>query len=565
MTRAIGLKLLKGAAAAVSGLLLAAAFPPNAQAESAWMALVPLLLLARWNAPRAAFGWAWLGGFLFWTLTLSWFPAIIKNEGPWPLVVLGEVALSAWCALFFGLFAAASSRVWRWAGAAAGWRRVAAAVVVDPLVWVGLEYARGSLFSGFAWNFLGVSQVANVPLIQVASVGGVFAVSGLVVLANGAIASILERTAAPLTSRFLGEAAGSVQLAPGVLGRLMRSAESLLPVALVMLCWAWGVGRVHGWKREEAGAEVWRVALVQPNSPCIFEINEDSTARQRRLLLDQTRLAGAAKPDLTVWPETAVLGSVPYDSATMKLIREGAEAAGGPLLTGALELERTAVTPAAPSGMFFYNAAWLFSATGETMGRYRKQHLVPFGEYIPLDKTIPWLQRLAPTGVSCTPGADAGVLHLTKGPGKDLGLGPLICFEDTVPALSRNAVRAGARMLVLLTNDAWFNGSIEPAQHLNQSVFRAVENGVPLVRAANSGVSGMVDAVGRVRRLESGGAVADFSGFLMAPVAVPERPLPSPYTRYGDWLLARPGLLLAAGLLAAGVWTWRRRKGAERK
>ncbi len=565
MTQETKARLLKGVAAVSSGVLLAVAFPPQAQAESAWMALVPLLLLIRRSAPRAAFGWAWLGGFVFWVLTLSWFPAIIKNEGPWPLVVLGQVALSAWCAVFLGVFAAASARVWRWAGPVSGWRRVVAVAAADPLVWAGTEYARGWLFSGFAWNFLGVSQVNNVSLIQIASVAGVYAVSALVVLANGAVTTILERAAAPLLDRLSGSGAAGAPPALGFPGRLMRSAESLLPFALVMGCWVWGAGRANAWRRAEPKAEAWRVALVQPNSPCVFEINEASVRAQQELLLNQTRLAGSGRPDLTVWPETAVLGSVPYEPRTMQVIRDGAAAAGGPLLTGALEVERAPVAASAPEGLRFYNAAWLFSAGGEEMGRYRKQHLVPFGEFIPLDKTIPWLQRLAPTGVSCTAGRSPGVLHLTKGPGRELGLGPLICFEDTVPALSRNAVRAGARLLVLMTNDAWFNGSIEPVQHLNQSVFRAVENGVPLVRAANSGVSGVVDPVGRVRRLEANGAVADFPGFLMTPVAVPRQPLPAPYTRWGDGLLAIPGLLLAA-LLAAGGWPRRNRdnKGSER-
>jgi apolipoprotein N-acyltransferase len=550
------MRLVKGAAALASGLLLWAAFPPKAQGDSAWLALVPLLLLVRVVAPRAAFGWAWLSGLVFWSLTLSWFPAIIKNGGPWALVVLGQVALAAWCALFLGVFASVSARVWRWAGGAPGWRRVLVVLLADPLVWVGTEYVRGRLFSGFAWNFLGVSQVANTSVIQVASVGGVYAVSALVLLVNGAAASIAARAAEPLLARLSGREARARPAAWW--GRVWQSAEGLLPFAAVMACWAWGVGRVDAWRRaEEAGMDTWRVALVQPNSPCVFEINDDAARVELRgRLLDQTRLAGAARPDLTVWPETALLGAVPYEAETMRVAREGAAAAGGPLLTGALEIERVAPGPAAPSGLCFYNAAWLFSATGEAMGRYRKQHLVPFGEYVPLDKTIPWLQRLAPTGVSCTSGRGPGVITITKGPGRELRLGPLICFEDTVPALSRAAVRAGAGLLVLMTNDAWFNGSIEPVQHLSQSVFRAVENGVPLVRAANSGVSCVVDPVGRVTRLESqsDGAVADFTGFLVTPVAVPARPLPAPYTRFGDGLLAVPGALLAAGLALGGLW-----------
>ncbi|MDD4025473.1 MAG: apolipoprotein N-acyltransferase [Kiritimatiellae bacterium] len=549
----------KAAGAVLSGLLLWTAFPPQAQADSAWMALAPLFLVIRHSRPKAAAGWAWLAGLIFWLSTLSWFPAIIKNNGPWPLVLAGQAGLSLWCASFMALYAYASCRVWRWAGAAPGWRRVAAALAADPLMWSGTELLRGWLFSGFAWNFLGVSQVANLPLIQVASVAGVYGVSALLVLANGAVASLIERAAGPVVRRLTRaagdwEAAGTA-LRPGLAGRLWGSAESFAPLALVIACWFWGFDRIESWRRTENALPVWRVALIQPNSPCVFTFNDDTMRRQLDLLLKQTGLAGAAKPDLAVWPETAVLGSVPHEPETMRLIRAGAAAAGAPLLTGTLETEHAAVTPATPEGMFFYNAAWLFSAGGEKMGVYRKRHLVPFGEHIPLDKRIPWLQRLAPTGVSCTPGEGPGVMSVPRqgDPAEVLRLGPLICFEDTVPGLSRDAVRAGARLLVLMTNDAWFNGSVEPIQHLQQSVFRAVENGVPLVRAANSGVSGTVDAVGRVRLLESNGAVADFDGFMVSPVGVPREPLAAPYTLCGDWLLGIPGAFLAAAVCLCGV------------
>jgi len=548
------------AAAALSGILLWAAFPPAAQADSAWIALVPIMLMIRHTAPRAAAGWTWLAGLIFWVATLSWFPAIIKNGGPWPLVLLGQLGLAAWCAAFMAAYAYASGRVWRWAGGTPGWRRVCAVLVIDPLLWAGAEWVRGWLFTGFAWNFLGVSQVNNLALIQAASVFGVYGVSAIVVAVNGAVTSIVERAATPFLARLTAPRSGEPMPRPGWCGRLLLSAESILPIALLVFCWYWGTMRIQHARRLEAQATVWRIALVQPNSPCVFELNDDAVRAQQELLVNQTRLAGATRPDLVVWPETAVLGSVPYEPETLRVIREGAAAAGAPLLTGVLELERTAVTPAAHQGLLYYNAAWLYSATGEALGRYRKHHLVPFGEYIPLDKHIPVLQRLAPTGVSCTPGRKGGVLHMTRAAGETLALGPLICFEDTVSGLSRAAVQAGARLLVLMTNDAWFNGSIEPLQHLNQSVFRAVENGVPLVRAANSGVTCAVDAVGRVRRLESNGKSMDFDGFFVTPVTVADTPLNAPYTRWGDRLLGLPGAILLLALLASGI---RRRKADQ--
>ena len=552
------MKWMKGAAAAASGVLLWAAFPPQAQADSAWMALVPLFLLIRHSAPKAAAGWAWLAGIAFWVMTLSWFPAIIKNGGPWPLVLLGQVGLSAWCAAFMAVFAYASSHVWRWAGQEPGWRRIVVVALADPLMWAGTEVARGWIFSGFAWNFLGVSQVSNLSLIQVASVAGVYGVSALLVMVNGAVASLAERAAMPFMARLGRVESEDAWRQPRLGGKLLRSAESMLPIAAVVFCWYWGMARLQAARQVEAQAATWRVALVQPNTPCIFVRDAAAVRAQLESLINQTTMAGMAKPDLAVWPETTAPGFVPGDPDTMKVVRDGAAAAGAPLLTGALEVEETTVTPSAPQGQRYYNAAWLFSATGEPMGRYRKQHLVPFGEYIPLDKLLPILQRLAPTGVSCTPGDGPGVLHLTRGPGDDLALGPLICFEDTVPALSRSAVKAGAQMLVLMTNDTWFNGSIEPVQHLNQSIFRAVENGVPLVRAANSGVSCAVDAVGRVMRLESGGAVTDFDGFLVTQVAVSKTPLPAPYTRWGDWMLGYPGLALLLAVTVGGL-RWRKR------
>lgn len=552
---------LKFGGAVISGVLLWSSFPPLAQADSGWMALVTLLLVIRYSTPRAAAGWGLFSGLIFWVMTLSWFPAIIKNGGPWALVVLGQVALALWCAAYLGIFAMASARLWGWAGREPGWRRVGA-VFADAVLWGGVEYARGSFMSGFAWNFLGVSQVENTALIQVAALAGVYGVSALMVVMNGGVAGLVERMAEPFIARVSGR--GMVRY--GFLRRVARSAESALPLAVVLGFWLWGSGRVEAWRRAESGFSHWRVALIQPNSPCIFEVDDDAISGQRELLVRLTRHAGEVSPDLTLWPETAVFGSVPHDPDTLATIREGAAAAGGgALMTGALEVERVERSREAPRGYRFYNAAWLYSGSGQALGRYRKQHLVPFGEYIPLDKYLPWLQRLAPTGVSCSAGVGDEVVHLARGDGRVLAMGPLICFEDTVPELSRRAVISGARMLVLVTNDAWFDGSVEPLQHANQAVFRAVESGVPMVRSANNGVSCVVDGVGRVSRYESGGRMTDFEGFYVATVAVPDGRVVTPYVRYGNWTLAWPGLAAVLALVVLpGLMDKARRRESDK-
>ncbi len=552
--------LFKIIGASVTALLLWASFPPASESNSAWLALVPLMLIVRWCSPRESFKWAFLSALGFWVMTLSWFPAIIKNGGPWYLVILGQTALAAWCALFTGLFAFASSSLWRRCRAEPSCSRIGMILLVDPLLWAGTEYMRGTLLSGFAWNFLGVSQVDNTAVIQVAAVGGVYAVSALLVMVNGALTSIVERAAAPLVLKVLGRAAAPRRTTVG--GRLLKSAESFVPILCVMLCVNHGVLRIREWQATQTEHPLWRIVLVQPNTPCIFINNDETMRRQLEFLVSSAEQLAASKPHLVIWPETALPGSVPYDAQSMEFVMKAVRAAGAPVLTGTLETERVEKSASAPHGMKFYNAAWMFSAEadGTVIGRYRKQHLVPFGEFIPFDKTIPILQKLAPTGVSCTPGEGPSLIELSGEEGRRLRVGALICFEDTIPALSRRSVRAGANVLTLLTNDAWFNGSVEPLQHLCQSVFRAVECGVPLVRVANSGVSCVVDRVGRINQLAVDGRITDVAGAWMTPVRIPESGTPTAYLRTGDWTLAIPGALLV--LLVAG---WALKRGRDEK
>ena len=501
-------KILTGLGVVVSGIGLATAFPPFDQTINSWSCLVPLLWIIR-SAPRKRAVWsAFFTGILFWLVSLCWLPAIIKNGGPWALVVLGMVGLSAACSAYWALFAWLSSTFWQQAKAKP-FLRVVCVLLVDPILWAGTEYLRGTLFSGFAWNFLGVSQVHNIPFIQVSSLFGVYAVSAMLVLVNGAVTSICQRLVVPFWNKLSLSEYGiesAVRLPFPV--RLGQSLESILPFLLVFGVWFWGNARIHGTQPDGIDESV-RVAVIQPNIPCVFSCTpEQMRLMQIERVLDQTKMAGLAKPDLIVWPESAVPGMVPVHNYSMEFLRLGAVASQGTVLAGVSEMRGKN-----EEENLYYNSAWLVSPEGKECGIYRKQHLVPFGEYIPFDKAIPWLQRLVPIGVSCTPGDSASVLTL---PAKsDVKIGALICFEDTVPPLSRAAVKNGATVLALLTNDAWFNQSCEPLQHQMQAVFRSVENQVPMVRSANSGVSCFVDKFGRVKRLELEGKIADFHGFLL--------------------------------------------------
>lgn len=538
-----------------SGLILWSVFPPAPLgSDGVWFALTPLLLVIRHTSPRRAFWLGWLGGTVFWLLSLSWLWRLIWNNGPWPLVVFGHAALSVYCGLYTALFALIAARVWQVVhGRENLATRMLAVLVAEPILWVGAEYLRCTLLTGFPWNPLGAATFDSLRIVQTASIGGVYAVSLMVLLTNGAAASMVERIYETVRNRTFGE---------HLIGGRLRGVETFLPLTLLAVALLWGQNRYQAWQRQALVDPVWQVALVQPNAPCIFEWNDANKTRVRQELVAMTAKLSACAPDLVVWPETVLIESLPYDEFAVNLVRDGARAGGASLLTGAEEYHPG--RPPRNEGRRHYNAAWLFDSNGVARGWYHKQHLVPFGEYIPGDRFVPALERLSPVGFSCTAGKESTIMripHRVRGeglPADELTFSPLICFEDTVADLSRRAVRSGARLLVNISNDAWFNGSVEPEQHLAQAVFRCVENGVPMVRASNAGVSCAISPVGQRQALEQNGKTSNFAGVLPCILAVPPQPLPTPYNRYGDWILARPAALVFLVLL--GVYALRGRR-----
>ena len=272
-------------------------------------------------------------------------------------------------------------------------------------------------------------------------------------------------------------------------------------------------------------------------------------------LLANAQVAGAVAPDLCIWPETALPGAGPLDADTRQLASNATALAGSPLLAGGLEIEP------GPGrewrvGARYFNAAFLFDARGRAVATYRKQHLVPFGEFIPLDQRFPWLARLSPIGYSCTAGTNSSVMTIRPRAADGRALlrtAPLICFEDTLPYLARRAARDGATLLANLTNDAWFDGSSEAEQHLAQAVFRCVETGLPMVRSSNRGVTCAILPNGRVVQRLGRGDGAGAPGILFTASGIPPLPRPTPFVRHGHLLFALPGaaLLLTILLLAA--------------
>ncbi len=527
----------------LSSFLLACAFPlPPALAamegsSAAWLGLIPLIIVARLSRPKAAFWWGWLCGFLFWLVSAAWVLGLRHSWGYLAVVILAWVALAAYCALYMGLFAFLLSSVWpdspgrEPASARQLTLRRLVLMFLAPLIWIGCEYLRAVLFTGFPWNLLGASQYRNIPAMQLASWGGVYAVSGLIVLLNAALALTAIRIVNEIRRRE---------------SRRRIHVELMLGLVAVALCWSWGVRTVRPGQTGEGDAIV-RIAAVQPNIPQVQKWSEAHRQAAYLALRDQTELAIMSRPDLVIWPETAIPDMLRVDPIAQSVV-SALVSNGTQLLVGSMDYEQ----PEAVA--LYYNASFLVDATSSIVGSYRKRHLVPFGEYIPFENQVALIKRLAPLGFSCMPGESVGPIELNvkSGDGETtVHFGALICFEDVFPYLARRDVMAGARFLVNQTNDAWFDPSAASRQHMANAVFRAVENRVPLVRCANTGWTCFVDRFGRIVELMVGDdGRTGLKGFSVAEVRIPPATMRlTQYTRFGDWLLALPCAMLTAILV----------------
>ena len=446
--------------------LLVASFPSFDQPWCAWVALVPWLLALRGLKPGRAFRWSWLIGFLFFLGSIWWMVHLRAFGGP--MAIVGWLALCAVLALYFGVFG------WALATVGPAWDRF---LLFAPALWVTLEYARSHLLTGFGWNLLAYSQAPWLPVIQVADLTGAWGVSFVVVLANAAIADGVQ------AKRAGGPLAVALGLVLAVLGYGL-----------------WRLPRV-------GGPETVRVAVVQGNIPQDRKWDEAYRADIVERYAGLTRQAARSAPDLIVWPETSVPGFLGLDEPLTQSLVAVSRAVEVPMLVGApharLDGARWQTT----------NGAALLQA-GAIRQWYDKVHLVPFGEFIPFEGALPWLREALPPIGDFVPGHGHTVFRLRyrlKAEGSrlnqsslqppasslELPFSALICFEDLFPDLARRFVQGGARLLLVITNDAWFGPTAAAYQHAQASTFRAVELRVPVARAANTGWSGCIDASGR--------------------------------------------------------------------
>jgi apolipoprotein N-acyltransferase len=579
------------AAAGAAGGLLSLCFPGFNVSVLVWLWMIPLLVALWTLKPGKRVGWrgfglGWIAGAVFFGISCRWLLAVSG---------LGAVVVSGFLALYFAA----------WAGFAATWgnpwrrERMGATAATEGMyslgiafanaaLWVGLEWLRGWLFSGFSWNGLGVAFHTLPVLAQGADLLGVAGLSFLPVFVSTVWVQAGRRMARQARE-----------------GRLRSNVDFMVAAVMLILAFVYGVWRIHS--VAQMPTVPVNVLLVQRNIPQSIKWQAQSADEIYAGYAEATRAAlealesenmadlkqavgGAAagqvvlrRPDLVIWPETALperLWFVPGEPLpgsqwNAGYISEAVLKLGDfTFITGANEFEAQRVDSErldARAGGDAFNSMAFFRGDFSSGRTYRKIHRVPFGEYIPFRKQLPLLVSLFEYSAGVESGGDFAAGNrfepvAIEASGHEVGIIPAICFEDTVNRLIRRFVRRGPQMIVNVTNDGWFLQTVAAEQHAANASFRCIETRRPMVRAANTGVTCIIDttgsmldrkaADGRTRSIRDSATGSPFvEGTLYGQVDVPEQGITTLYNQVGDV----PVILLGLIGLASG-WIQSRRR-----
>jgi len=542
----------------LSSILLIISFPSFNLWLFAWIGLLPLFFALDGQKPFNAFLIAYLTGVLFFFGTVYWLVHV---------TLPGMIAVVLYLAVYFGIFGLLASFAIA--------RPSYISLFSIPAIWVALEYTRSHFMGGFGWNLLAHSQSANLLMIQIADVTGAYGVSFLVVMVNVAlfftIKDIRAKIMVQMPEEFChceeGKARRSnpflrllrphfvqprnddeISLMAGLLRK--RSYPTFyLAAALVFVFLASGYGTLR--LNNIFTGERIKVAVVQGN--IAQDKKWDSAFRKEIMDKYEALTLGALKegPDIIIWPETSVPGFLHSERDLSGRVMALAKNAHAALLVGSPRQD-------AEDEDVYYNCAALFDKDGKALANYDKLHLVPFGEFIPAKELFSFVEKFTKSTIGdFSPGEEYTVFKFlvekkeTSGDYrrkllKKVKFSTLICFEDIFPELARQFVKNGANFLVNITNDAWFAISSAPYQHVQSSVFRAVENRVNVIRAANTGISCFIDQKGKVFGIVAyGGKDIFVDGYKTEDIVL--TPTRTFYTIYGD-------LFAYLCILVAGIY-----------
>lgn len=478
-------------ASATSGICLAIAFPPWQVDLLVWIALIPLFwsIYDSENIVQAGFS-GWVSGFCFFLIDLRWIFDTLTIHGHFSpflavpilffmvaLLALGTATFSL-CSRFIH-----NSGIPYW--------------VIFPITWVTMEYARTYLLTGFPWDLLGYSLAERANLIQIVDITGVYGLSFVIVFVNNAILQTFMHKGKPLIS---------------------ITAQLLFGIVLIGGYTVYGWVSINYYDEHLDGENSNTVGILQGAIPQGVKWNNayrSHTFNTYERLSEDAVSNGAS---LLIWPETSVPVVIGGEDLSWMAAIEISRKVNAPMLIGAPSQTDSS------GEVDYYNSAFLVDGS-EILSGYDKMHLVPFGEYMPLAWLFPLGPGMAAREADFTPGATMTLMRSPKSPPFCV----LICYEAIFPDLSRIALKNGAKFLVNITNDGWFDMTAAPLQHLSMAKFRSIENRVWLMRSANTGISAAFDPVGRLVNSIPLGQ----SGWIN--VKMPEQSdVGSFYTKFGD-------------------------------
>ncbi len=450
----------KNLPAIVSGLLLTASFPPLNTDWLIWIALIPLLISINDETPKRAFRLGLITGLTHYVTLLYWIINVLATYGG--LDIYTSIVVLLLLALYLSLYTASFSALITIKD------HCRLRIFLFAAIWVSLEYVRTFFLTGFPWGLLGHSLYSRLSLVQIVDITGVYGPSFIIAAVNLSIFEIINARSHLFKNRYL-------------------ITETILLLVVIVLSFNYGKKALARYSIIKPENTMINAAIIQGNID--QSVKWDISFQDKTIIkyAEMTQKSFNTSPDIVVWPETAVPLFFQDENPLAERIYELAKEGNTHLIFGSPGYKRDG------DRILYYNTAWYISPQGEIKGQYSKNHLVPFGEYVPFQKIFPFIYRLVPSAGDFSKGEKNDPLMLGS-----TSSGILICYEVIFPDLAREQVRKEASIFINITNDAWFGYSSAPYQHLFISVFRAIENRRPMIRSANTGVSAIIDPRGVV-------------------------------------------------------------------
>jgi apolipoprotein N-acyltransferase len=479
---------------------------------------LPLFMVSRNRSFKRAALHAYFFGFVASGCQFYWI-AFVVPEGLWHLVLIGVVL----ACLYEGLYFLALGLLFRWCGK----QFPKFFIVLFPACWVLMEYLRSLGEISFPWNFAGYALTSLLPLSQVASLTGVYGLSFIVIFGNMVVWKFLTDTRR-----------GRSAIMPPLVFAAMLAGLSV-----------WGFVRMK--TALPSGAKQVTIAALQGN----IDQNHwgNNSLDSSFIIFDElVKKAGLQKPDLIIMPESALLCYLLRRPQLSQRVEAWAKELGIPFVVGALHWDHA---PAgSPDDYLVYNTAFYLDPLTRQFTPYYKMRLVPFSEALPFEGIFPILSRVNLGQADFKSGKDPVVFSI----GNTIKAGPFICYEIIYPDFVRDRVRRGANLLVNITNDGWFGKSSGAFQHATMARMRCIENGVPLARSANTGITMLVDQFGRIL----GRKEIYRRTFLVGSLNVAR--IPTLYTKLGDWPVLISAILVFYSVVMVGVRRFRKGKAASK-